>query len=896
MTTIGEAFIRVSPDASGFASEATSAVGSAMKKIAEIAGAVVIGKGIVDFFQGSVADAATFNASMRISAQVIKDTGGSAGVTIGQVDALARSISVATGVNVASVSAAEQVVLSHRNIQNAAGATNDVFNRTIQDSTDLAAVMGTDTTSAAKLLGRALDDPTQAAGALHRAGVVLTQGQQDQIKAFTASGNVLGAQKVVLDALEKSVGGAAAAGASATDRLKASWADLKLTLGQAITPSLGGISTALAGLLPAVAPLVGELGKLIGSSLVALAPAILIIAKGMTSLGTALAPIIPMLGGVVTVLAGFVGQGMTLLASFLGPLLVAIGPVVKQVLVLAAAFGGQFMAALKPLMPILAQLAGTVLILLGKALGQILAAVGPLLPVIGLLAAQMLTALVPAFLALVVQGLKLVPLLIPLVTAFVQLLPVLLPVVTLFANLVIWLSPLAPLILAVLLGFEAWAVISGIIEGITGAFEALNVAMDLNPFLLMAIGIAALAYIIYRNWDTIVGAFKTAWHAIEGVMGSIADVFRSGWHDVQNLFEALPGWFASHWQLILAAMTGPVGLIVLFVKDHFGQIVSFLEGLPSKLLSAGVALMKGLLNGIVTGFADIAKWMIQLPVFILAFIIIFDILLVQRGIALIKGLLNGISNAVPAIWAFFTSLPGKIFALLVTADVWLETTGVRILTGLANGIVNGAAAVWSFFSGLPGRILGFVGGAIGWLVSAGSAVIRGLINGITGAAPGIWSFLSGLPGKIIGAIPNALGMLAGVGKDIIQGLINGIGSLVGSLTKSIENAVSGAVNSAKHALGISSPSAVFHEIGVNMMRGLANGITGGAGGASSALTNALAGLGGGLGLNGRAGGATGPTTPAVARGPVTFNTVVKNEADMEMFMRKVNFAVTAGSL
>ena len=74
--------------------------------------------------------------------------------------------------------------------------------------TDLAARTGS-VDSASKLLAKALADPTKAAGALRKAGVVLTKKQEDQIKALVKSGKTAKAQAVIIAALAKTTKGAA---------------------------------------------------------------------------------------------------------------------------------------------------------------------------------------------------------------------------------------------------------------------------------------------------------------------------------------------------------------------------------------------------------------------------------------------------------------------------------------------------------------------------------------------------------------------------------------------------------------------------------------------------------------------------------------------------------------
>jgi hypothetical protein len=75
--------------------------------------------------------------------------------------------------------------------------------------TDLAARTG-DVEGAAKSLGKALADPTKAQGALRKSGVILTDKQQDLIDAMVETGDVAGAQELLLRELSKTTGGAAA--------------------------------------------------------------------------------------------------------------------------------------------------------------------------------------------------------------------------------------------------------------------------------------------------------------------------------------------------------------------------------------------------------------------------------------------------------------------------------------------------------------------------------------------------------------------------------------------------------------------------------------------------------------------------------------------------------------
>ena len=60
-------------------------------------------------------------------------------------------------------------------------------------------------------LGKALNDPVGGMTALRKAGVQLSEEQQNAVKAFVEQGNVMEAQKVILGELNKEFGGSAEA-------------------------------------------------------------------------------------------------------------------------------------------------------------------------------------------------------------------------------------------------------------------------------------------------------------------------------------------------------------------------------------------------------------------------------------------------------------------------------------------------------------------------------------------------------------------------------------------------------------------------------------------------------------------------------------------------------------
>lgn len=142
---------------------------------------------------------------------VIKSTGAVANVTRQQVEAMADSLEKLTATEAESIQEGANLLLTFTNIRNGAGANEKVFDRTVRAMVDMGRAMGTDARSAALQLGKAINDPIRGMSQLTRVGVSFTQDQRDLIASLQESGDLFGAQGVLLEALEQQFGGSGAA-------------------------------------------------------------------------------------------------------------------------------------------------------------------------------------------------------------------------------------------------------------------------------------------------------------------------------------------------------------------------------------------------------------------------------------------------------------------------------------------------------------------------------------------------------------------------------------------------------------------------------------------------------------------------------------------------------------
>lgn len=199
-----------------------------------------------------------FDDAQKVMAQtdaVIKSTGASANVTAGEVEDLASALSKKTGIDDEAIQSGENLLLTFTNIRNEVGEGNDIFDQATVAALDMSVALGTDMTSASQTLGKALNDPVAGMSKLTKIGVTFTQQQKDQVKALSESGDRLGAQKIILEELNKEFGGSAEAQATALGKAKVSFDNMAESIGGALAPAMetaatlvGNLATAFSGL------------------------------------------------------------------------------------------------------------------------------------------------------------------------------------------------------------------------------------------------------------------------------------------------------------------------------------------------------------------------------------------------------------------------------------------------------------------------------------------------------------------------------------------------------------------------------------------------------------------------------------------------------------------------
>lgn len=228
-------------------------LGSALSAIGPygLAAGVALSAVALGLLKGIEAAAEAEQSFMRLEA-VLRATGNSSGLTANEIAATAEEIEKATLATAEQVQDAATVLATFRTV------AGDTFTRTLTLAQDMSATFGGDLKSNVAALGKALEDPINGLGGLQKSYRLLTESQRDTIQTLVETGRQAEAQRMILDALEKKIGGSGRAETSglagATNRLSDAWGNLLKGIAQTETvstaakSSLSGLATVIEGL------------------------------------------------------------------------------------------------------------------------------------------------------------------------------------------------------------------------------------------------------------------------------------------------------------------------------------------------------------------------------------------------------------------------------------------------------------------------------------------------------------------------------------------------------------------------------------------------------------------------------------------------------------------------
>jgi len=251
-------------------------------------------------------------------------------------------------------------------------------------------------------------------------------------------------------------------------------------------------------------------------------------------------------------------------------------------------------------------------------------------------------------------------------------------------------------------------------EAATAATEAMTVAEDaeavsswaaLGPLLLIIGAIAALVvagYVIYRNW-------KTIWNGIHVAVKFVWD------------------WIKQHWPLLLAILTGPIGIAAMLIISNRDKIWD---------------AIKAVWNWIKTAWNQILGWL-RWP---------FDVV-----VNIVKADIRAWSDVLQAVWGWIRDAWHSIYTWLR----WPFDQAVGVIQGAISAISSAVRSVWNWISSNWSRIYGWITGPF-----------NDAVNFVKGIFDSLWNKISGIASNIKGAFSGVYDAVKGAFKSAINGIID----------------------------------------------------------------------------------------------------------------------------
>lgn len=192
--------------------------------------------------------------------------------------------------------------------------------------------------------------------------------------------------------------------------------------------------------------------------------------------------------------------------------------------------------------------------------------------------------------------------------------------------------------------------------------------------------------------------------------------------------------------------------------------------------------------------------------------------LVQAIGEMLPGLVETIG---PPLFDAVTALLGSLLQLFLENLPQMVDMGITLLLGLVDGLIAALPELIPAIVQIITQIQTSLIEHIPELIEAGLQLIVALGVGLVRAIPDLLTMTPQVITALLDAFSNV--DWSSIGHNIVTGIWNGISGLWGDLTSKVSNGVTNLWNSAKNALGISSPSKKFRYIGEMSVEGTMQG-------------------------------------------------------------------------
>lgn len=353
---------------------------------------------------------------------------------------------------------------------------------------------------------------------------------------------------------------------------------------------------------------------------------------------------------------------------------------------------------------------------------------------------------------------------------------------------------------------NAWDVISstigGAIQSVIDWFMQLydNIMQTIQPLMPIFQQFGdminqILGVVVVQAINFLVAAFQSLWNAVSVIFTAIGAIVSSVIQLIVGLFTAfiqlITGDFTGALQTLQTTFWNVLNTIWTAVQSIFTQISQFIFASLNSILGTSISSWSQIFSStyqfLSQIFSSVAQWFGQVAQTIAS----------KMAQALGYIISNGsqwVSSIVSTLASFVSSVISGFVRVVSSVAQYMAQALSRVISGGSQWV-----------SGIVSAMSNFV-----------SSVISGFVNAVSQVQSGMQRAYSTIVGFV--------GQFASAGMDLMRGLVQGIMNGMSWVVNAARNVAKSAVNAAKSALGIHSPSRVFKEIGGYTMQGFGIGI------------------------------------------------------------------------
>lgn len=354
--------------------------------------------------------------------------------------------------------------------------------------------------------------------------------------------------------------------------------------------------------------------------------------------------------------------------------------------------------------------------------------------------------------------------------------------------------------------------ISGKFPKITGVVKSIGSSIS-GTFMTIANGAKGFGSLLGGALNSVLPKISGFANKFIGYLGVAGDAFAPVLSKAASFVPQLLGF------MNIAAVVALVAVGLGLLYSQFGtQIDQILLMMQTK----GPEVITNFCNGIVAALPNlIAQGATMLNNLMLAITANLPAI-IQGGIAIVSTLITGIAQQLPTLIPTALTMILTLVSSLLSNVGQLVDAGINLLVGLAQGVVNALPQLINKAPTIIGQLATAIISNLPKILLAGIKILTILGTGLIQAVP---QLISKIP-SIISQVKNAFTSVdwGSVGMNIIKGIANGLKGAAGAIVEAAKGAAESALNAAKNALGIHSPSRVFRDqVGKMMALGMGIG-------------------------------------------------------------------------